>query len=306
MLEFPEDLGEALLGTPASAWQVERLKKTAMKGMVRGGIFQCEWADVNYQKPTGLLSNVPELAQHKGFYEGWPTFIQGTLTGGRPSPRVYNGPLPRYCKHNGHEGLIGKAANGAFKTAPTGAYPPELCGKLADCCLKDFSRRMSSKADAIAPGGGEQAEVRPAISTVQQLWEHHDDCISVSKPLPEETLAKLVEAAKRCSLLGGSAAVGASTCLGLTSKGGTPTITDPKGADTLALPTLNTALQEALAGAGAHHIWSTLKICSGTKSEWHVDEGVIGPVAILNLTGAGAELQVEGGKPIAVQAGSCY
>ena len=70
VMEFPEDLGEAKLGIPASAWQLDSLKLTGDMGMTRGAIFQCEWDEIDYQKPTGLLTSIPELIEHEGFLQG--------------------------------------------------------------------------------------------------------------------------------------------------------------------------------------------------------------------------------------------
>ena len=241
LFEFPEDLGEAKLGTPASAWQETRLVKAGQQGMDRGAVFQCEWAEITYQKPTGLMTNIREIVAHEGFYAGWPAFISGKMPCGRPSPRIYNGPLPRLCKHgNRHEALIGRSKDGGFKTGPTGAYPPDFCRKLAKCCLADFCRRMSSKADAITPMEGraaestaESSELTPAtLEKYRKIraacsWEHLGDNISVSSPFPAEVLEKLLAIAKRCQLADGRAAQGSTVCLGLTSRGGSPSWPTP-------------------------------------------------------------------------------
>ena len=66
--EFPEDLGRTHRGTPASLWRWPRAQQLASEGMVRGAIYQKDWAQVDYLKPTGLCTNAPHLAQHELFH----------------------------------------------------------------------------------------------------------------------------------------------------------------------------------------------------------------------------------------------
>ena len=53
---------------------------------------------------------------------GWPVFF-GT---GR-----YKGPLPRNCGHEVHQRLIGKNADGSFRTTGSGCCGPGMCLDLA-------------------------------------------------------------------------------------------------------------------------------------------------------------------------------
>ena len=126
-LEFPEDLGSAFLGEPASLWQLPEAR--ALEGQVfhRGALFQCEWANLNYPKPTGIRTTINGVWPSNAFHQGWPTFAPGLDHSGNMVPRAYQGALPIRCQHKGLKGLKGRDTNGEFKTAPTGAYPPELC-----------------------------------------------------------------------------------------------------------------------------------------------------------------------------------
>ena len=86
--------------------------------MVRGAIYQKDWAQVDDLKPAGLCTNAPHLAQHELFHQGWPEF---------DAEGYYSGPLPRRPVEG--PGLIGKASDGTFNTKPTAAYPPGMCTK---------------------------------------------------------------------------------------------------------------------------------------------------------------------------------
>ena len=74
LLEFPEDLGDAPMGRPASLWQWETMRALADLGLTRGATHQCEWAPVDYSKPTGLITNVHSLISNENFHIGWPIF----------------------------------------------------------------------------------------------------------------------------------------------------------------------------------------------------------------------------------------
>ena len=56
-LEFPEDLGQCKFGMPASIWEAVRARELP-ESYLRVAICQCYLADVDYSKPTGLLSFV--------------------------------------------------------------------------------------------------------------------------------------------------------------------------------------------------------------------------------------------------------
>ena len=71
-LEFPEDLGRAPLGVPASLWQRTELR--ALPGMLRHAFFQCEVAAVDYSKATGVLTDIVGFFEGFRSYPGWPEF----------------------------------------------------------------------------------------------------------------------------------------------------------------------------------------------------------------------------------------
>ena len=123
-LSFPRILEQRLAAPllhPASLWRDPALRKLHDLGALRGAIYQDEWADVPYLKPTGLLLvKADALVSDKRVKLGWPSFDgQGRYTG------------PWVRKQSMHKGLIGKSKTGEFKTAPTAAYPPSLCMGLA-------------------------------------------------------------------------------------------------------------------------------------------------------------------------------
>ena len=120
-LEFPEDLGSASLGEPASRWQLPEAR--ALEGQVfrRGSLYQCDWADLEYAKPTGVLTTIRICWSHDCFYLGWLSFNPWFNKSGKFVPRLYQGPLPSSCSHGGHKGLKGRNSDGDFNTAPTGA-----------------------------------------------------------------------------------------------------------------------------------------------------------------------------------------
>ncbi len=85
----PEDLGEARLGSPASPWHMEELRRWANKRMMhRKATFQCEYGCEKAAYPTGIL--VSEPLNSRRIHRGWP---QLRSTDGR-----YTGPLAPRCK----------------------------------------------------------------------------------------------------------------------------------------------------------------------------------------------------------------
>ena len=147
-LEFPEDLGECRHGTPASLWQWKSVRDLSSRGYLRGAIYQCEWAPVDYRKPTGMLCNFSTLLHDENIYPGWPSFSPHDPCG---RGRKYTGPLPSACIHGKHTSLIGKGEDGNFKTAGTAAYPPEMCRKLADCMVLALASRPAGRIRSCSP-----------------------------------------------------------------------------------------------------------------------------------------------------------
>ena len=98
---------------------------------------QCEWAPVDYLKPTGVLTNSSHFFKDARFHVGWPQFTQEPGS----TWRSYAGPLPSHqgapqCSHGEHHPLRGRDASGSWATAPAAAYPPELCQAVARALLK--------------------------------------------------------------------------------------------------------------------------------------------------------------------------
>ena len=141
LLEFPEDLGRAALGDAASIWQYTKLRNVA--GMTRGAIFQCQWSNADYSKPTGLLTSIPEFFDDLPSYVGWPVLSEDFQ---------YNGPLPPKCPHS-HPPLAGRDAAGNWRTGYTGSYPDDMCKHFAVRIFTDFTKRMSAQVTMQEEGG---------------------------------------------------------------------------------------------------------------------------------------------------------
>ena len=72
LVEFPEDLGDAVLGPPASLWQEPVVPELLEAGSRTGVFYQCHVAPVSYSKPTRVLSDIPLLVDDT--FEGMPEF----------------------------------------------------------------------------------------------------------------------------------------------------------------------------------------------------------------------------------------
>ena len=130
--ERPEDLGKAADDLiPATIWQwAEILDLLLATGAQSFAFYQCQF-DAPYPKPTRILTTLSHFVKHKQPYSGMPAFSQ---TG------AYMGPLPAQCSHGGnHDPLIGKdPTTGAWKTAPSASYPPNMCRWLAEAIIASF------------------------------------------------------------------------------------------------------------------------------------------------------------------------
>ena len=69
-MEFPEDLGPARSGHPASLWQGDKLRALHSNGATRGAIYQDTFDKLPHLKPTGLYTNIPLPIQDSRFHEG--------------------------------------------------------------------------------------------------------------------------------------------------------------------------------------------------------------------------------------------
>ena len=61
-------------------------------------MYQCEWSDAKYKKPTGILTNMGSFMQDTNFHIGWSTFDMSLMKNGDVK-RKYLGPLPDQCSH---------------------------------------------------------------------------------------------------------------------------------------------------------------------------------------------------------------
>ena len=158
VLEHPEDLGEALRGTPASIWQFDQALACEDLPLMRSGaLFQCERdAQVASQKPTRVLCN--SVCLQRWLAMGRPRFRAGTVHG-HASNRIYDGPLPRTCAcRRRHQGLARRPGDTNCRTTGTAAWPPGMCNRIAVCLLTD----MGVLANLPRDGPGEVAFVAPS------------------------------------------------------------------------------------------------------------------------------------------------
>ena len=125
LLEHPEQLGIAAGMVPASIWNFAEF--TALEefdNLRQAAIFQCQFGAPT-SKPTRLATSAAEAFEQSPF----STFLgkhQLDASG------AYLGPLPRQCPHGAHQQkLIGKSQTGEWNTAPSAAYPSEMCKQIA-------------------------------------------------------------------------------------------------------------------------------------------------------------------------------
>ena len=147
-LEFPEDLGATARGVPASIWQLPQAHKLDAHGYQRGAFYQDHWADVEYKKPTAILTNAPRLAEEPDLYLGWPVMSHD---------HHYKGPLPQRDFQPSQ--LIGKDAEGNFNTTPSAAYPPKICLRFAHLLFRAWVDKISQEAIHDTPAVGVEMAV---------------------------------------------------------------------------------------------------------------------------------------------------
>mgnify|MGYP006114995993 CR=1 FL=1 len=134
LLAFPEDLGVGKRGHPASLWQ-----DTTVREMVTGcggttaAYHSCDFGGQS-TKPMRTASNLDGHAE-LGLV-GWPQFDE---------EGHYKGPLPKACKHGGHEALKGKVKE-THKTARAAVNEglQEAWANLAAANLEDDSGSLPS------------------------------------------------------------------------------------------------------------------------------------------------------------------
>ena len=125
LLEHPEQLGIAAGMIPASIWNFKSFLELEKLEVVRqAAIFQCEFGAPT-SKPTRLATSATEAFESSPF----ATFLGKHCL---QDDGHYLGPLPKQCPHGSHEKkLIGKSESGEWNTAPSAAYPSEMCRQIA-------------------------------------------------------------------------------------------------------------------------------------------------------------------------------
>ena len=125
LIEHPEQLGIAQGLVPASIWDWKEFHDLCrLSSLVQLAIFQCEFGAPT-SKPTRLATSAVTAVQQSplGKFSG-PHVLS--------SEGNYLGPLPHGCPHREHpDKLIGKSPDGTWRTAPSAAYPPQLCEEIA-------------------------------------------------------------------------------------------------------------------------------------------------------------------------------
>ena len=111
-------------------------------GYRRAALYQDQWSDVGYRKPTGIFCNAPRLHEEADIYMGWPSF---------DAEGRYVGPLP--ARPPAEEALIGKGADDEFKTKPTAAYPPQLCMCFASLLFRAWVDQEMKRGPTPLVGG---------------------------------------------------------------------------------------------------------------------------------------------------------
>ena len=275
-IEFPEDLGSANCGDPASLWQLQETQALAGSA-VRGAIHQCEWAEVPYAKPTGMLTNIPQIFNDPLFWRGWPEL--SFSSGAGRSTWTYQGPLPRSCAHGGHPSLIGAAEHGGWKTSSAAAYPPQMCLHLAAHMVSFMMDQTSGQVRCSVPPGGLLAPRCGLLLSPHDLFP--TEVSELESALEDEMGLKLSVGAR------GSKAVG------LVSGNGPASLQVMGQAG--ALVAINTAVDKAALRIGVPFRWSSLQLNVNVLSGWHRDPS---PGVVLVLVGGryfGGQLEAKGG-----------
>ena len=125
LLEFPEHLGAAERGTPASIWTGQDMQKimSSKAGFFTMAFFQCDLG-ANPAKPTRFLTTLKPL-RSRGFLGSPVIDEQGK----------YAGPLPRHCGHR-HERTIG-SDEAKSRLARMAAYPQGMNEWIAGAILEE-------------------------------------------------------------------------------------------------------------------------------------------------------------------------
>lgn len=138
VMEFPEDLGRAELGTPASPWQLDAFRKLTDCGYCSFAFLQHRFG-APAAKPSRLLTDLWSLA--RGGALGWPSFdAEGFYRG----PLVFDSTVPA-------EQLVQNDGSAKELLASTGAYPPRMLAWIAEGFAVEIA--ASRRAAALRAGG---------------------------------------------------------------------------------------------------------------------------------------------------------
>jgi hypothetical protein len=253
-LEFPEDLGDARFGSPASLWQLTEARDLEQLRFYRGALNQCEWGNTKFAKPTGILTNVAGFVSDADFHAGWPIFEETSS-----KKLSYIGPLPRNCAHGSHPPLIGPKATGGWNTASSAAYPPMMCEKLAKIFAKHLADSLTGQVQSTLPAGGGLGHSAP------YLYPHDlfaEEIKEIEQILDKDPL-KFSRPSSRSSL-----------SLGFRAR------TGPKDLSREDVAVVNRVIGRVAARMGIELLWSSLQVNINAMSGWHVDP-TTGPALVL-------------------------
>ena len=151
LMEFPEDLGSAHLGTPASLWQLDAFRQITAndKGFVSFAFFQCKFG-ADFPKPTRLLTDLGSLAA--AGYPGWPQLDERC---------AYGGPLPLGCGHSHKTRLVRPDGSGKTFLARSASYPERMNWWIAEAILEAAEAHCSH-----------QGTVAPTLRGGSASWAH--------------------------------------------------------------------------------------------------------------------------------------
>ncbi len=145
---FPEFLGKAARGCPASPWRLQELRRWASKeGWCRYALYQCELHEESHRFPLGLLTSEPFNSRHCS--RGWPQI--------RRHDGKYIGPLSAECTcNNSHQVPTPSASH---RDPPLDAVRPGFLEWLLRKLLKVGPLRTgmsdADQRDSMSSSGGE-------------------------------------------------------------------------------------------------------------------------------------------------------
>ncbi len=145
---FPEFLGTASRGCPASPWRLRELRRWASKeGWCRYALYQCELHEESHRFPLGLLTSEP--FNSRCCRRGWPRI--------RGHDGKYIGPLPATCDCN-HAHQI-STPSASHRDPPLAAIRPGFMEWLWRKLLKvgplRTGRPDADQRDPLSSSGGE-------------------------------------------------------------------------------------------------------------------------------------------------------